>query len=332
MNVEVGYYDLKQKTWAFIPATIANVHNDMFLKFDVATGQIEDVTHEFTGEHFYTIGTNGTKSEAANPAIGEHFIYVQVPEAWTINGNSVRVFNGNSELEKAVTVQGSAETSCLSKVCKIIVPSTLTEGAKLTIKPYNGTTPSSQKLTVNYVNGGYYFYESASHYTTDAPLVFCADADGDDDQRPRGHLDINHTWETTPGVRVKKIGYRSYGDCTYYLSPKWDYSPTTETPTTTVEDNWNGQSATVNTIADGTTISQTVEGLPTEGNQYTVQMIVRGTEGAKATLQLVGSLYYDTNDEGKMFLLETRHPLSARRSRDTMRRVPSQPTATLNIC
>ena len=105
--------------------------------------------------------------------------------------------------------------------------------------------------------------------------------------------------ETTPGVRVKKIGYRAYGDCTYYLSPKWDYTPTTESPTITVKDNWNGKEATVNTIAKGTTISQTVEGLPTEGNQYTVQMIVRGTEGAKATLQLVGSLYYDTNDEGE---------------------------------
>ena len=300
VNVEVGYYDLKQKTWAFIPATIANVHNDMFLMFDVATGQIKDVTHEFTGEHFYTIGEGGTKSEAANPAIGEHFFYAQVPEAWTINGNSVKVLQNGTVLDGAtVDVQGSAETSCLSKVCKISVPATLAENTSLTIQPYNGTTAGQQELTVNYVNGGYYFYESATHYTTNAPLVFSADADGDYDQRPKGHLDINHTLETTPGVRVKKIGYRAYGDCTYYLSPKWDYTPTTESPTITVKDNWNGKEATVNTIAKGTTISQTVEGLPTEGNQYTVQMIVRGTEGAKATLQLVGSLYYDTNDEGE---------------------------------
>lgn len=290
VNVEVGYYDLMTGKCEFTPATIANVHNDMFLKFDVATGQIQDVTQEFTGEHFYTTGPNGTKSEPANPAQGEHFIYVQVPEAWTINGNSVKVFNGSSELEKAVTVQGSAETSCLSKVCKIKVPASITEGTSLTIRPDNGTTSKSkQELTVNYVNGGYYFYESASHYTTNAPLVFCADADGDQDQRPRGHLDINHTWETTPGVRVKKIGYRAYGDCTYYLSPNWDYSPATETPTTEVKDNWNGKSATVNTIADGTTISQTVKGLTMDGDEYTVQMIVRGTDGAKATLQLAGS-------------------------------------------
>lgn len=301
VNVEVGYYDLKQKAWAFTPATIANVHNDMFLKFDVATGQIKDVTHEFTGEHFYTIGTNGTKSEAANPAVGEHFFYVQVPEAWTINGNSVRVLqkDGTMLSDDNVKVQGSAETSCLSKVCKITVPAELAEGTSLTIQPYNGNTPSSQKLTVNYVNGGYYFYESASHYTANAPLVFSADATGDHEQRPKGHLDINHTMETTPGVRVKAIGYKAYGDCTYYLTPHWTYNPTTETPTTDVKDNWNGKSATVNTIADGTTISQTVEGLPTEGNQFTVQMIVRGTPGAKATLQLVGSEYYDTNDEGE---------------------------------
>lgn len=301
VNLEVGYYDLMTGKWEFTPATIANVHNDMFLMFDVATGQIKDVTHEFTGDHFYTIGEGGTKSEAANPAIGEHFFYAQVPEAWTINGNSVKVLqkDGTMLSDVNVKVQGSAETSCLSKVCKIKVPESISEGTKLTIKPYNGTTAGQQELTVNYVNGGYYFYESATHYTTNAPLVFSADATGDHDQRPKGHLDINHTLETTPGVRVKKIGYRAYGDCTYYLSPKWDYTPTTESPTITVKDNWNGKEATVNTIAKGTTISQTVKGLPTEGNQYTVQMIVRGTPGAKATLQLEGSLYYDTNDEGE---------------------------------
>lgn len=295
VNLEVGYYDLITGKWEFTPATIANVHNDMFLMYDVATGQIKDVTHEFTGDHFYTIGEGGTKSEAANPAIGEHFFYAQVPEAWTINGNSVKVLQNGNVLDGVnVDVQGSAETSCLSKVCKISVPATLAENTSLTIQPYHGDKASGQKWTVNYVNGGYYFYESDAHYTTNAPLVFSADATGDHDQRPKGHLDINHTLETTPGVRVKKIGYRAYGDCTYYLSPKWDYTPTTESPTITVKDNWNGKEATVNTIADGTTISQTVKGLTMDGDQYTVQMIVRGTPGAKATLELVGS-----NDDGE---------------------------------
>ncbi len=295
VNLEVGYYDLMTGKWEFTPATIANVHNDMFLMYDVATGQIKDVTHEFTGDHFYTIGEGGTKSEAANPAIGEHFFYAQVPEAWTINGNSVKVLQDGTVLDGAtVDVQGSAETSCLSKVCKIKVPESISEGTKLTIQPYHGDKASGQKWTVNYVNGGYYFYESATHYTTNAPLVFSADATGDHDQRPKGHLDINHTMETTPGVRVKKIGYRAYGDCTYYLSPDWTYTPTTESPTITVKDNWNGKEATVNTIAKGTTISQTVEGLTMDGDQYTVQMIVRGTPGAKATLELVGS-----NDDGE---------------------------------
>ena len=195
-------------------------------------------------------------------------------------------------------MQGSAETSCLSKVCKISVPASLGKEDKdttLTIRPYNGTTTGKQKLTVNYVNGGYYFYESATHNTPNAQLVFSADADGDvQDQRPYGHRDINHTLETTPGVRVKEQGGLGYGDFTYYLTPNWDYSPTTESKTTSVTDNWNGKQATVNTIAKGTTISQTVEGLPIDGNQFTVQMIVRGTEGAKATLKLVGSEYTHT--------------------------------------
>jgi hypothetical protein len=298
VNVEVGYYDLVTGKWEFTPATIANVHNDMFLEFDVATGQIKDVTHKYTKDYFYTIGESGTKREAANPKANEHFFFVQVPEAWTINGNSVKVLQNGTELSGAnVTVQGSAETSCLSKVCKITVPKTLDEGAELTIQPYHGDKGSSQKLEVNYVNGGYYFYESASHYTTDAQLVFGADADDDKDQRPKGRRDVNHTLETQPAKRVAGTGYMGYGDYTYYLTPNWTYSGTTQTPTTTVTDNWNGESATVNTIAAGTTISQTVEGLL--GGLYTVQMIVRGTEGAKATLQLVGSDYTDLKGQKK---------------------------------
>lgn len=289
VNIEMGYYDMKTQELKLTPATIANVHNDMFLEFDVATGQIKDVTHKYTKDYFYTIGESGTKREAANPKANEHFFFVQVPEAWTINDNSVKVFNGSELKEYTVDVQGSAETSCLSKVCKITVPATLAENTALTIQPYNGKNGSSQKLTVNYENGGYYFYESASHYTTDAQLVFGADADDDKDQRPKGRRDVNHTLETQPAKRVAGTGYMGYGDYTYYLTPNWTYSSTTEKPTTDVDDNWNGKRATVNTIADGTTISQTVEGLP--GGLYTVQMIVRGTEGAKATLQLVGSDY-----------------------------------------
>jgi len=296
VNLEVGYYDLMTGKWAFTPATIANVHNDMFLIYDVATGQIKDVTHKFTGEHFYTTGVGGTKSEFANPKADEHFIYVQVPEAWTINDNSVKVLQNGTELSGAnVTVQGSAETSCLSKVCKISVPATLAENTTLTIQPYHGDQGSSQKLTINYVNGGYYFYESETHKTTVAPLVFSADADGDvEDQRPYGHRDVNHTLETTTWVRVKAGKSQGYGDYTYYLTPHWTDDYNAEAPTNTVDDNWNGKSATVNTIAKGKTISQTVKGLPIDGNQFTVQMIVRGTEGAKATLKLVGSEYTDT--------------------------------------
>ena len=290
VNIEMGYYDMITNELKLTPATIANVHNDMFLEFDVATGQIKDVTHKYTKDYFYTIGESGTKREAANPKANEHFFFVQVPEAWTINDNSVKVFQNDTELsDYTVKVQGSAETSCLSKVCKIIVPATLAENTTLTIQPYNGNTASSQKLTVNYENGGYYFYESASHYTKDAPLVFGADADDDKDQRPKGRRDVNHTLETQPAKRVAGTGYMGYGDYTYYLTPNWTYSSTTEKPTTDVDDNWNGNRATVNTIADGTTISQTVEGLL--GGLYTVQMIVRGTEGATATLKLVGSDY-----------------------------------------
>lgn len=303
VNVEVGYYDLVTGKWEFTPATIANVHNDMFLKFDVATGQIKDVTHEYTKDHFYTTGEDGTKSEPANPTATEHFFYAQVPEAWTINDNSVKVFQNGKELSGyTVKVQGSAETSCLSKVCKITVPE-LSKDTILTIQPYHVDKASGLKWTINYVNGGYYFYESATHKTTDAQLVFSADADGDvQDQRPYGHRDINHTLETTPGARVKKEGCSAYGDFTYYLTPHWKDNSNAEAPANTVDDNWNGESATVNTIAKGTTISQTVEGLPIDGNQFTVQMIVRGTEGAKATLKLVGSeythtIYTDDNQE-----------------------------------
>lgn len=269
VNVLLGYYD--GTAYKSSDATVANACQDMFLKFDVATGQITDVTRAYTGDHFYTTGTKGTKSEAANPASNSPFFYAQVPLTWTSNGNSVKVFKGDAKLDGAtVDVQNGAETSELSSVCKISVPTSLADKTVLTLKPYNGETASNVSFTINYQNGGYYFYESANHYSTTAPLVFTADADGDQDQRSYGRKDINHV--TT-------------GDKTNYLSSNWTYSPETESKTTTVKDNWNGKEATVNTIAKGTTISQTVSGL-SANTSYTVQMIVRGKSGATGKLSL----------------------------------------------
>lgn len=270
VNVQLGYKD--GSTYKTTDATVANAFKDMFLKFDVATGQITDVTHAHTGDHFYTTGTNGTKSEAANPASNSPFFYAQVPLTWTSNGNSVKVLKDGTECTDAtVKVQPAAETSDFSSVCKITVSPTLSDNTELTIKPYKGETPSSISFTINYQNGGYYFYESANHYSTTAPLVFSADAESDADHRSYGRKDINHV--TT-------------GDKTHYLSSDWKYSPETESKTTTtVEDNWNGSTATVNVVPAGTTISQTVTGL-TAGTPYTVQMIVRGKKDATGTLAL----------------------------------------------
>lgn len=272
VNVQMGYYNTSDKTYKTSDATVANAYQDMFLKFDVATGQITDVTHAYTCDHFYTIGTNGTKTEAANPESGKPFFYAQVPLTWTSNGNSVKVLSGDTELSGAtVKVQNGAETSDLSSVCKIYVPATLADKAKLTIKPYKGTTASNVKFTITYQNGGYYFYESASHYSTTAPLVFSPDADTDKDYRSYGRKDINHV--TT-------------GDKTHYLAKSWTYSPETESKTASITDNWNGaKSVTVNVIPTGTTISQTVTGL-TAGTPYTVQMIVRGAESATGKMTL----------------------------------------------
>ena len=269
VNVQLGYKD--GSTYKTTDATVANAFKDMFLKFDVATGQIKDVTHAYTGDHFYTIGTNGTKSEAANPASNSPFFYAQVPLTWTSNGNKVKVFNGESELSgAAVTVQNGAEISELSSVCKISVPTSLSDNTELTIKPYKGENSSNISFKIKYQNGGYYYYESANHYSGTAPLVFSADAENDKDLRSKGRHDINHV--TT-------------GDKTHYLSSDWTYSTETESKTTPIEDNWTGSKATVNVIPSGTTIKQEVTGL-TAGTPYTVQMIVRGSEGAKGTLSL----------------------------------------------
>lgn len=272
VNVQMGYYNTSDKTYKTSDATVANACKDMFLKFDVATGQITDVTHAYTCDHFYTIGTNGTKTEAANPESGKPFFYAQVPLTWTSNGNSVKVLSGDTELSGAtVKVQNAAETSDLSSVCKVYVPTSLVEKTELTIEPYKGTTASNVKFTITYQNGGYYFYESASHYSTTAPLVFSPDANTDNDYRSYGRKDINHV--TT-------------GDKTHYLANSWTYSPETESKTASITDNWNGaKSATVNVIPTGTTISQTVTGL-TAGKPYTVQMIVRGAESATGKMTL----------------------------------------------
>ena len=275
VNVQMGYYNTSDKTYKTSDATVANAYQDMFLKFDVATGQITDVTHAYTGDHFYTTGTNGTKTEAANPESGKPFFYAQVPLTWTSNGNSVKVLSGDTELSGAtVKVQNGAETSDLSSVCKVYVPTSLVEKTELTIKPYKGTTASKVSFTITYQNGGYYFYESASHYSTKAPLVFSPDTDNKKDHRSYGRKDINHV--TT-------------GDKTHYLANSWTYSPETESKTASITDNWNGaKSATVNVIPTGTTISQTVTGLSPDST-YTVQMIVRGKSGAKGTMTLEGA-------------------------------------------
>lgn len=271
VNVLMGYYDTTTKTYKTSDATVANACQDMFIKFDVATGQLTDATRAYTGDHFYTTGTNGTKTEAANPASDSPFFYAQVPLTWTSNGNSVKVLSGDTELSGAtVKVQNGAETSDLSSVCKISVPTSLTEKTELTLKPYKGTTASNVSFTITYQNGGYYFYESANHYSPTAPLVFSADADGDKDHRSYGRKDINHV--TT-------------GDKTFYLANSWTAADGSSVSTKSVDDNWTGTKANVHVIPSGTTISQTVTGL-TAGTSYTVQMIVRGKSGATGKLSL----------------------------------------------
>lgn len=101
VNVILGYTADGGKTYTMTDATVANACKDMFLTFDVATGQVTDVTRQYTGDHFYTTGEGGTKIENANPAEDKAFFYVQVPLAWTTNGNSVKVLNGKAEYTEA---------------------------------------------------------------------------------------------------------------------------------------------------------------------------------------------------------------------------------------
>lgn len=297
INVTLGYVP-EDELAVLTQATVANVCKDIFLRYDLtkANGQITDVTYQHTlGEHFYTTGDGVTKTEPANPGTDEHFFYAQVPLAWVSGNNTLKVYNGNSELTGAtLTKQNGAETSdysCVYKV-KLQTPTSLEENTELTLKPNNGTKDGSVSWTIKYQNGGYYFYESASHYSTIAPLVFSQDNDEtkDDVDMRMGFIDTNKTSLQT-------------SDYTCALNPTWKSSNSTKAETTTVSDNWNGNEATVNVIPKGTTISQTpVYSFYSESDNseqdnseqdnnnkcvpVTVQMIVRGENGAKATLKL----------------------------------------------
>lgn len=273
VNVILGYTADGGKTYNMTNATVANVCKDLFLTFDVATGQVTDVTRQYTGEHFYTTGKGGTKIENANPAEGEAFFYVQVPLAWTANGNSVKVLkDGAIYADAKVNVQPGAQTSELSSVCKIDVTGATADNTKLTIRPYKGDVPSSLRFDITYQNGGYYFYESSKHNSTTAPLVFAQDKSEVKDLRSYGKHDFNH---------LQEVGN---GDETHYLNKEWQ-STSKEASTETVADNWTGKEATVNVIPAGTTLSQTVNNL-VPGTPYTVQMIVRGMSGATGKLSL----------------------------------------------
>lgn len=277
VNVILGYTADGGQTYNTTEATVANACKDMFLTFDVATGQVTDVTRQYTGDHFYTTGEGGTKIENANPAEDKAFCYVQVPLAWTTNGNSVKVLKGEAEYTEAkVNVQPGAQTSEFSSVCKIDVTGTA-DNTKLTIRPYKGDVPSKLGFDIIYQNGGYYFYESDKHKSSIAPLVFAQDKSGDKDQRSYGRHDFNH---------LQEVGN---GDLTYALNKDWT-STQEGVKTETVDDNWTGSKATVYVIPAGTTISQTVTGLE-PGTPYTVQMIVRGENGATAKMTLDGLLH-----------------------------------------
>ena len=274
INVTMGYKE--NDAYTTTDATVANVCKDVFLEFNVETGQIKDVTHENTNNFFYTTGNDGTKIETANPKENDKpFIYVQVPSTWVSNGNSVKVLNGTSELSTTVAVQPAAQTSDFSNVCKITLNNAPDDNTELTIQPYNEKNTSRVSFKIKYQNGGYYYYESDKHYSATALLVFGQYSDNNTDKREyTGYYDPNH---------LKEVGN---GDKTNILSKEWTYSTEpSSSKTTTADDNWTGSSATVNVIPAGKTISQTVTGL-TAGTPYTVQMIVRGKSGATGKLSL----------------------------------------------
>ena len=261
--------------------TVANINKDVFLEFNTTTGVITDVTKAHTADYFYTTGaTSGnTKGEVANPTEDAPFIYVQVPAEWATSPNTVKILDSkDKEISGATyTKQNGAETSANS-VCYKISGLTGLKNGTTTIKfaPYNTTSSSygtlaNHSFSTTYQNGGYYYYESSS--VNGLGLVFTPTTGSEKDVRSYGHHDINHV--TT-------------GDKTHYLSKDWTYSTEPTSKTSTATDNWNGSSATVNDIAAGTTISQTVSGL-TASTSYTVQMIVRGENGATGTLTLDGA-------------------------------------------
>ena len=255
--------------------TVANICHDVFLEFNTSTGVITDVTPAYAGDYFYSVGTGGTKAEAANPTSASPFIYVQVPSEWASGNVTVKLLDSNDkEISGATyTKQDGAETSANSVCYKISGLSGLTDGTtNIKFAPYNTSTSSygtvaNHSFSATYKNGGYYYYESQS--VNGLGLVF-SPADKKTDVRSKGHHDINHV--TT-------------GDKTHYLSSDWTYSQKPSSEKISVEDNWTGSTATVNVVPAGTTIKQEVTGL-TAGTSYTVQMIVRGSEGAKGTLSL----------------------------------------------
>lgn len=292
------------------PIIIAHADKDVF--FEIADNdstkssapyRITDVTRQYTGNFFYTVNaTTGVTIKArVNPSStsSESFIYVEVPEEWVTDGNSLKVYNGETELSPSIDVQGSAETAAATKLCKVTFTTAPTDGDSLTFKPYNGTTTSTRfSFAAAYHNGGYYRYippytatetsedgtETTNTYNdSGCYLIFSPYTDDETtDQRPTGKIDINHMAVGNPY------------DKTYLLDPEWTYNPTTTsenqtTQTTTDEPNWDGKAgSTVNVIVSGTTISQTVSGL-TASTPYTVQMIVRGESGATGTMTLAGT-------------------------------------------
>ncbi len=300
------------------PVTIANVNKDVFLEISPNDNinsyppfyDIKDVTRQYTGNFFYTVSpaTGYTKTEATNPESGKNFIYVEVPSDWVTGNNTLQVkvssvttdengdtTEGEDKTEScspSVTLQDGAETTAYTKVCKVTFSSEPSEEDKdrVTFTAYNKNTTtasSTYSFYATYHNGGYYRYippfsvtengESTDYDNSGCYLIFSPQADSDTDQREEKETDINHMAVGNPY------------DKTNLLDSDWTYSPTTDSKTTSISDNWNGATtSSVNGIAAGTTISQKVSGL-TASTPYTVQMIVRGESGATGTMTLAGT-------------------------------------------
>ncbi len=316
VNFKAGVYvtSADNPSYAVILAPIIIAHADKDVFFEIADNdstkssapyRITDVTRQYTGNFFYTVNaTTGVTIKArVNPNSSENFIYVEVPEEWVTDGNSLKVYNGETELSPTIDVQGSAETAAATKLCKVTFTTAPTDGDSLTFKPYNGTTTSTRfSFAAAYHNGGYYRYippytatetsedgtETTNTYNdSGCYLIFSPYTDDETtDQRPTGKIDINHTSIGNPY------------DKTYLLNSEWTSSSaaaktraseSTTVTTTAITDNWNGAASTnVYAIASGTTYTQTASGL-TASTPYTVQMIVRGESGATGTMTLTGT-------------------------------------------